>query len=312
MEDNKLTLNSNLFESNAYNTIRELWNDQDFADVTLATEDNHQIKAHKVILSSNSIFFRTILLNNPHPNPLIYLKGIRHRELEIIIQYIYLGQCKVWNADLADFFTTGQDLKVNGLLEDQRLEYDIKPDTANIDHEYTNKGLDHTAPIFTDSNIGSGNIVTRMERRGDGKYVCDQCDSNFTKKGHLTRHKQSKHEGVRYSCDQCDYKATQQGHLTTHKQFKHEGVLYVCDQCDYKATWQDNLITHKQFKHEGVRYSCGQCDYIATTQSSLSTHKESKHEGVRYGCDQCDYKAYDQNGLIRHKQSKHEGVRIWL
>ena len=32
----------------------------------------------------------------------------------------------------------------------------------------------------------------------------------------MTKHKQSKHEGVRYECDQCDCKTTQLGSLTAH------------------------------------------------------------------------------------------------
>ena len=63
-----------------------------FTDVTLATVDNQQIEVHKVILSSYSQFFRNILLRNPHPNPLLYLKDIRFKELEMIIKFIYLGQ----------------------------------------------------------------------------------------------------------------------------------------------------------------------------------------------------------------------------
>ena len=35
------------FESNAPATVKQLWYQQDFADVTLATKDDHQVKAHK-------------------------------------------------------------------------------------------------------------------------------------------------------------------------------------------------------------------------------------------------------------------------
>ena len=90
MADGKLNLTSKYFEANAKNTFRKLWNDLDFADVTLATADYQQIRAHKVILSSCSSFFRNILLNNPHQNPLLYLKGIKHKELVLVTQFIYL------------------------------------------------------------------------------------------------------------------------------------------------------------------------------------------------------------------------------
>ena len=132
-----MTINSNYFESFALNTIRQLWDDQDFSDVTLATVDNQQIRAHKVILSSNSSFFRNILLNNPHPNPLIYLKGIRHKELEMVMQFIYLGQCQVGQEELNAFIATGKDLAVNGLLEDKILEDNVIPETANTNQHET-------------------------------------------------------------------------------------------------------------------------------------------------------------------------------
>ena len=85
MNDNILELRRDDFDTNAPNTFRKLWNDQHFADVTLATLDDHQIRAHKVILSSCSKFFRNIFLKNPHQNPLLYLKGIMYKELTMIL-----------------------------------------------------------------------------------------------------------------------------------------------------------------------------------------------------------------------------------
>ena len=51
--------------------------------------------------------------------------------------------------------------------------------------------------------------------------ACDPCDYNATDKKSLTRHIQSKHEGVKYACDQCDHQATQQSNLRTHIKKKH-------------------------------------------------------------------------------------------
>ena len=131
MDNKKLTLNSNYFESNAHNTFRQLWNDLDFTDVTLATADNQQIRAHKVILSSCSPFFRNILLNNPHQNPLLYLKGINHKELELLTQFIYQGQCQVRHEDIGAFLATGTDLEVSGLMEDIKADDIIETNMEN-------------------------------------------------------------------------------------------------------------------------------------------------------------------------------------
>ena len=80
------------FETNAPITLRKLWYDQYFADVTLATVDDKQIRVHKVILSSCSQFFRNVLLKNPHHNPRLYLK---FKELAMVMKFIYLG---LWNS----------------------------------------------------------------------------------------------------------------------------------------------------------------------------------------------------------------------
>ena len=77
----KFCLKWNDFEANIGVAFRELREDKDFFDVTLACEDD-QIEAHKMILASCSPFFRNILRKNPHP----YCGQIRqvlHREIMI-------------------------------------------------------------------------------------------------------------------------------------------------------------------------------------------------------------------------------------
>ena len=85
----------NDFDISTRKTFQNLISDQDFTDVTLACLDNKQIKAHKVILSACSPFFRSLFLSNPHQHPLIYLRGVHYSDLLCIIQFIYLGQTRV-------------------------------------------------------------------------------------------------------------------------------------------------------------------------------------------------------------------------
>ena len=48
------------------------------------------------------------------------------------------------------------------------------------------------------------------------KYVCDQCQNTYNHKSDLTRHIQSKHEGIKYGCEQCDFQANDKSALTKH------------------------------------------------------------------------------------------------
>ena len=57
----KLCLKWKNFQENLKSAFQGLRNDQDFADVTLVSEDGTQIETHKVILASSSPFFMDIL-----------------------------------------------------------------------------------------------------------------------------------------------------------------------------------------------------------------------------------------------------------
>ena len=85
----------NQFENCAGLTFKNLLSDEDFADVTLACEGDKQLTAHKVILSSCSPFFRKVLLKNKHQHPLLYLKGVKFTDLQLIVKFIYLGQIEI-------------------------------------------------------------------------------------------------------------------------------------------------------------------------------------------------------------------------
>jgi hypothetical protein len=100
-----------------------LWKNQTYADVTLASVDGIKIRAHKFILSSCRSFLKNNLLKEKKPpkNPILSLRDIRHKELEIVIRFIYLGQCDVADLELDEFLAVGKELKINGILENVNL-----------------------------------------------------------------------------------------------------------------------------------------------------------------------------------------------
>ena len=112
MSDDKFDLTWNDFGRNAERTIKNLASDSLYTDVTLISDDRKRIKAHKIILSSCSSFFKTIFLKtkNQSNNLMIYLKGINSKDLELMMRFIYLGE-----ADIQEFLEAGKDLKIYGL-----------------------------------------------------------------------------------------------------------------------------------------------------------------------------------------------------
>ena len=116
MGSDKFCLSWNDHESSLSVAFRDLREEKEFFDVTLACEDE-QIEAHKVILSSCSLFFGNILKQNQHSHPLLYLKGVKFRDLKSILDFMYQGKVNVEQDMLDSFLATAQELRVKGLTQ---------------------------------------------------------------------------------------------------------------------------------------------------------------------------------------------------
>merc|ERR1711944_363288 len=112
----KFCLRWNDFENNISVAFRELRDDKDFFDVTLACDDE-QIQAHKVILSACSPFFRNILRKNPHAHPLLYLRGVKYSDLQSVLNFMFHGEVNVAQEELNSFLAVAEELRVKGLTQ---------------------------------------------------------------------------------------------------------------------------------------------------------------------------------------------------
>ena len=113
---NKLCLQWDSFQENLRSSVTQYREDVDFADVTIACEDV-QIEAHKIIIASASPFFRSILKKNKHSHPLIFLRGIKSKYLQYIVDYIYKGQVEIFESDLNEFLVIADEMELMGLAK---------------------------------------------------------------------------------------------------------------------------------------------------------------------------------------------------
>ena len=323
LEDENVTVNRNDFEADVAKNFKALWNDHAFTDVTLAAEDDHQIRVHKVILSSCSRFFGRILLSNPHPNPLIYLKGIKYKQLELVIKFIYAGQCEVAQKDLEGFLETGKELMIQGLMEitnipkkeeifqDNKLDEEISqsnhdifvPVKSNlIEPKESEKTKEHFKLIDTsDENVikmtseavvnlpyqsqYSENKVNMIKQKS--VYKCKMCEKSYRGEHSLLGHMKSSHEGIRFQCKKCDFQAKRKSILTGHTRFIHDGIGFKCDKCDRKFAQTSGLQRHKENAH------------------SVQRPVDDGNEGIKYGCNQCDFQSHIFEVLMAHKSINH-------
>ena len=77
----KYSFQRNDFQENIISSFRQLRNKTNFQDVTLVSDDQVQISAHKVVLAVCSGFFENILKKNTNSHPLVCLDGINSKVL---------------------------------------------------------------------------------------------------------------------------------------------------------------------------------------------------------------------------------------
>ena len=105
MDQGTICLSSSTYNNHLTDTFKNLLLGQSFADVTLVSDDQNQVQAHKFMLSACSPVLNSLLMNNPHPHPLLYMRGIKLQELQAILEFMYLGRAYVSNDRIVNFMT---------------------------------------------------------------------------------------------------------------------------------------------------------------------------------------------------------------
>jgi len=169
MASEKFCLSWNDFESNISSSFRELRDDKDFFDVTIACEDD-QLEAHKVILSASSPFFRKVLRRNPHNHPLIYLKGVKQSDMKAIMNFMYHGEVTVVQEQLNTFLAVAEDLKIKGLTTEKVLPVVITPESYKEEKQQQQ----HRKVFTKDLSPKKPEIVDSYSLEKEKKAVADK------------------------------------------------------------------------------------------------------------------------------------------
>ena len=115
MDLNKYSFSWKDFEIARFKHFKNLKEDSHFTDVTLVCNDDKQVKAHKIILSSFSPVFKKMFVNNPHPQPLVFLKGVDSIDLNSLLDFIYHGEASVDQENFNSFLEAAVDLEIEEL-----------------------------------------------------------------------------------------------------------------------------------------------------------------------------------------------------
>merc|ERR1712055_210063 len=118
----RFNLRWNDFQSNVSRTFSLLRSQEEFCDVSLVSEDQKMMSAHKLVLSACSPYFKHILTMNKHSHPLLCLDGVSSGELQSVLDYIYQGEVQVYQEQLDRFLEVAQKFQLEGLKNTDKEE----------------------------------------------------------------------------------------------------------------------------------------------------------------------------------------------
>ncbi|XP_015596553.1 protein bric-a-brac 2 isoform X6 [Cephus cinctus] len=127
----------------AFDTLRT---DEDLVDVTLSCEGK-RIRAHKMLLSACSTYFRDLFKENPCQHPVIIFRNVKFDDLAALVDFMYQGEVNVVQEQLASFLTTAELLAVQGLTDgtgkdsDSLVEEDDIPNEPEVQLQNTSSQL---------------------------------------------------------------------------------------------------------------------------------------------------------------------------
>ena len=237
----KFSLKSKCFESNISKTFSDVRREEDFFDVTLVSDDQQHIAAHKLVLSASSEIFRNILKKNTHSNPMIFLSGFNSKDLNYVLDYIYQGEVKLIQDDLDNFLNVAQKLKIEGLIENGSPKED---DAVSKDET-------------VQSNIKDEFQDSVQQKRISPKKTKNQREKNIVHPTTL----------VNQSLPIEDVKAV------VDELFEKDGEQFICKTCGKSCNRNSDIRKHVEIHIDGLSFECQLCGQSFRSRVILKHHK---------------------------------------
>jgi len=311
----KFCLKWNDFERSISAAFKDIREEKDFFDVTLACDgaDTDQLQAHKVILSACSPFFRRVLKRNPHQHPLLYLKGVTFKDLQYVLEFMYHGEVNVSQDDLNAFLAVAEELQVKGLTQNNSSSDNA---AASSSKPNTNQPSNHSAAHERSSSASSRTRPSDSSVDSSAPKRFRASEANSSVPVHPMRashslHTQEEDDDIQEVVPvKTEHLAPQTGTMAMYGDEQGTGLdeTYDDTEQDYElegAYTEENYLV--QDGSTGSRVDCPVCGKLLHPRA-LKRHVEDVHQaqpGKPYHCDLCGKMFGNEQYLRNHKRTTH-------
>lgn len=325
MQQEHISILSKYYPLDIKSDLKKLDVESSFSDVTLVSDDQIPVHAHKVVLSLFSPVLKNMLQTNPHDHPLIYLQGVMHQDLLRLLQLFYHGEAQISQNRIQNFLENVKDLQIKEFMKDVLERPAILNETVidtveniiiescEIKKASKNGKTEPLSVLDSIEELLSLDIPCEEKTHevfGE-PHKCPFCEKIFQTKYILALHEESKHPGTKLKCDQCDFQAIKQKTIKEHKETEHEvfDEAHGCPFCEKIFQTKYFLALHVESKHPGTKLMCDQCGFQAIKQKTFKEHllrHEQSINGISYPCNVCIYTATRKDHLKRHQDKRHK------
>merc|ERR1712129_172857 len=261
----------NDFHENMATSFKDLRQDGDFTDVTLACEGNQQLQAHKVILSSSSPFFKNVLQSFKSAEPLIYFRHVSHQDLTSVMDFMYYGEADIQQENLNSFLALAEEFELKGLTKHDNIEnFDqIKRSTNKTEIEI---------------NKETSSCVKKAVKDKVNKYkTMKEVKTNKTHQEHFDS-RQPQETKVYHNLENVleDAEVSNNANITIEElELKVESMVqkqdskWCCIVCGKQSSGKAESKRHAEVHIEGVQHPCTSCGKTYRSRNSLSNHKST-------------------------------------
>jgi len=251
----KFSLRYDDFHSNVSKSFG-VFKDQEYLhDVTLVSDDQNQVTAHKLVLSVSSEYFNNIFKNNKVSNPFLCLEGVSSTDLNYLLDYIYFGEVQVYQGHLDSFLAAAQRFQLEGLqgrgeVQEEESMLEIKPmDPIPAMKEMKKKEREErkkkkSKKIKSEKfKINDDDIAVLIENQSEKLE-----SSDMSKTRELLYENMTENADGSWSCKVCNKQMAGKNSLELHVEIHMEGLSFPCNTCGKVFRKRNSLRFHKSTK----------------------------------------------------------------
>jgi len=309
-------------------TLKKLWTDEGFTDVTLVFDDGQTIGVNGTLLAAISPIFKNVIGGRRNQSPYFFLFGMDSMSIKSLLEFIFSGEVNILETNLDNFIETATKLKVTGFSYKGNKEYKKQnDDTMEVLYD---ENTEEESVTFDESLVSNEDLYSPSDESffNDPKEIIQENASD------LEEHDKQKETKSAEIQPQMIEKVNEEPTKNIEKKvgekvplFGHwnskamevtvkeeEGILcFLCQKRDFKSL--DELYDHEKIYHfsgntgkEVKDYKCDECGLSFHRQLILKQHIRKEHTEIVPGsnvCNICGKNFKSEKQMSKHREYSH-------